>query len=123
MRFRSRTHTWYILSNDLHAKCAYCGTTESYDWKTSAINYRLYCSNDCKRAGELPNFLCGLLIELVFVMILWSGFGGLLSFSNVGLTLILFTILLTLPFVIAVYIGLKARARISKRLEPDEVYC
>ena len=71
----------------------------------------------------MPNFLCVLLIELVFVMTLWSGFGGLLSFSNVGLTLILITTLLTLPFVIAVYIGLKARARVSKRPEPDEIYC
>ena len=66
--------------------------------------------------------LCALLIVLAIVMSLWSGFGALVSFSDFGLVLILFTTFLTLPFVIAVYVGLKARARVSKRPDFEEIY-
>ena len=111
------------MSEEKHAKCAYCGTTESSEWKTSPANFRLYCSTDCKRAGELPNFLCGLVIVSAIVTSLWSGFAATLSFADFGVFLILLTAFLCLSTGIPTYRGMKARARVSKRPEPDEIYC
>jgi hypothetical protein len=98
-----------------HAKCRYCGAIEGTEWTTSSINFRTYCSRDCKRAGELSNFLCALVIVVVIVISLWSGFGTMLSNVVLGIFLVLFTAILCIPTLIPVYLGIKARNRISEK--------
>ncbi len=52
-----------------HARCDWCGTDESIDWVASAG--RLYCSQECKIAGEfkwqLLMVITGLALFLFFL--------------------------------------------------------
>jgi len=97
--------------NDKHARCEWCGASESDHWTTSAVNYRIYCSNTCKRAGELPNLVCGFFIIVALTIPIIVNF-GILSLIIIGPMI--------LCMVIPVRSGMKARQEIRSKSRYDD---
>ena len=111
--------SWYetvvVLGQKNHAKCDYCGTTEGTDWRKR--EFRLYCSKDCQRAGETRNWLCALVIVGPLTLALIVEFG----FFSYAFPILLIFLLFNMALLFAIYRGIQARDRISRRSRHEDI--
>lgn len=104
-----------LLGNKYHAKCDYCGATEGPDWRKR--EFRLYCSKDCQRAGEIWNWLCTLLITGPLTLSLISEFG----FFSYAFPILSIFLIFNIVLVFGIYRGIQARDRISQRSRDERI--
>lgn len=104
-----------VLEKKYHAKCDYCGSTEGTDWKKA--EFKIYCSSDCKRAGEIVNWACALLMMGPITLSLIAGFG----FFSYAFPILLFFLIFDFALAFAIYRGIQARDRISQRSRSEDI--
>jgi hypothetical protein len=104
-----------VLGRKYHAKCDYCGSTEGTDWRKG--EYRLYCSTDCKRAGEIWVWSCTLLVMVPLTLSLITEF-GLFSYAFPILSIFL---IFNIALVFAIYRGIQARDRVVRKSKSEDI--
>lgn len=97
------------VGHEHYARCSWCGTEVGEEWVGSPVNYKVYCSKDCQRAGELPNWSCALAIMLA---------GDVWSISTYGIIIFLFAFPISLGTIFFAYLVLKCY-RIQQRIPRD----
>lgn len=102
----SNNETVIVVGKKYHARCDYCGSTEGTDWKKA--EFKIYCSSDCKRAGDIPVWLCVLIVFSSFAVSAWTTFGTT-SFEFLG------CVLFTISSLVVVIRGIQARNRVAQR--------
>ena len=104
-----------VLGIKHHAKCDYCGSTESANWRKG--EFSLYCSKECQRAGELWQWASASVLVVPLTIFLWAfalvNLNAYGVFSGMLPILLLFSVASSL-FLILAYQGIKAGSRISK---------
>jgi hypothetical protein len=108
------------METEPHERCSWCGTSTDIGWISSAFNNNIYCSGECRDAGELKSWV-GISVVVVSITILtwafafWNGY----YFVDIFLPFLLVFSPLSLLLLILVYKGIRARKRIhwNSRLE------
>jgi len=102
------------------ARCRWCGTFESDDWKNDMFRKGLWCSKECYHAGHLGEYLFSSIVLLTFSVTIFPSM--LLSYINFGneqgllptLFLMLVIIPLTVFSTIITYMSYTHRQNIMK---------
>ena len=98
-----------VLAREYHAKCDYCGATAGTDWRKR--EFKLYCSEDCQRAGEMWRWLCVLLMTGPITIALGVEYG----FFSFAFPILLLFLLFNIALIFLVYRGIQASQRVSQR--------
>ncbi len=105
------------LGQKYHAKCDYCGATEGTDWRKR--EFKLYCCEDCQKAGEIWNWSCALIVMGPITLLLIAEFGFFsYAFSILSIFLLFNTVLIFI-----IYQGIHARGRISQKSSHELDHC
>lgn len=106
-----------LMGTEGHARCSWCGTTVDIGLTSSSFNDNIYCSGECKDAGELKNWVCisGVVVPItIFAWVSAFVFGSAYGVVDILLPYLLLFSIFSLLLLILVYKGIKARKRIHR---------